>query len=233
LEDSSNYLSLSDDQWPEDMRRWTNSPKKQASKGGSRDHKHREPIKPSTTARNPNPGIDITLRNLHHEVCSALRMFQALVQCFEHETKSLQSWAEEHTLDTVWRNKVKEQCRDKRERARFEGAAARLAGSRAALKNAIKLAKALRETWDDRHGIELQIWTAKKALVCAEWIVGLAERAASERLACRQLVTELEEARELLDSRRHPWICKSSPVCHLCQGPRTLEGGRAMTEHMA
>jgi len=89
--------------------------------------------------------------------------------------------------------------------------AVRISGNRAAVEGPIKTAKALKEVWDDKHAIERQVRTAKKAIVFCDGIINLAERASSERLACKQLVAELEEARCLLDRRKHPWICKSTP----------------------
>jgi hypothetical protein len=208
-------LSLSDDQTSEDMH-WTRSPKsskKQGSKGSSgrcSEIKHPGSKKPSPASRNQNPGIDVALRNLTHEVNASIKTFQAFVQCFEADVESLRDWAEDDTLDTVWRNKVKDKCREKCDREKFEGAAGRIVDARAAIKGAVKNAKALKESWHDRYEIERQMRTAKKTLLYCDGIIDLAERAASERLACKQLLAELEEARSLLDPRKHPWICKST-----------------------
>ena len=162
------------------------------------------------TSRNQNPGIDVALRSLTHEVNASIKVFQAFVQCFEVDVESLRDWAEDDTLDTVWRNKVKDKCREKRDRERFDGAAGRIVDARAAIKSAVKNAKALKEACHDRYEIERQIRTAKKSLLYCDGIIDLAERAASERLACKQLVSELEEARCLLDRKKNPWICKSA-----------------------
>ncbi|KAK4242642.1 hypothetical protein C8A03DRAFT_29066 [Achaetomium macrosporum] len=200
-------LSSSDGQL-EDMPYWTGSPKKHAHRGSNRDsdNKPREPKKSLFTPRNENPGIDVALRNLHHEVSTSLKMFQAFVQCFESQVEPLQDWAEDYTLDTVWRNKVKDQFREKRDRVKFEGVAARILDNRATVKNAVRNAKALKEACDDKYRMEREIRTAKKALLYCDGIIDLADRAASERLACKQLVTELEEVRCLLERKKHPWI---------------------------
>ncbi|KAK3310212.1 uncharacterized protein B0T15DRAFT_517756 [Chaetomium strumarium] len=202
-------LSLSEDQ-PEDMPYWTGSPKRHAHRGSPRgsDHNPRERKKPLGMPRKENPGIDVALRNLHHEVSTSLKMFQAFVQCFESQVKPLQDWAEDYTLDTVWRNKVKDQFRGKRDRGKFEGAAARFLDNRTTIKNAVRNAKSLNEACDDKYKIEREIRTAKKALLYCDGIIDLAERSPSERLACKQLVTELEEVKCLLERRKHPWICK-------------------------
>jgi hypothetical protein len=211
-------LSLSDDQTSDGMPHGTRSPKspkKHASKSGSgrsSETKHPGMKKPWAASRNQNPGIDTALRSLTHEVNTSTKTFQAFVQCFEADVESLQDWAEDDTLDTVWRNKVKDKCREKRDRERFEGAAGRIVDARAAIKSAVKNAKALKESWHDRYEIERQIRTAKKTLLYCDGIIELAERAASERLACKQLVSELEEVRCLLDRKKHPWICKSTSL---------------------
>ncbi|KAK4154746.1 hypothetical protein C8A00DRAFT_42552 [Chaetomidium leptoderma] len=204
-------LSLSDDQGPEDMPHWTRSSKKHSS-SGSRSRgpsgQHREHKKPlATPPKNQNPGIDVALRNLDHEVRASLNMFRAIVQCFDVDIEPLRAWAEDYTLDTVWRNKVKDKVREKRDRERLEGVAGRIIDCRAAAKGAVKNAKALKETWGgDRYKIERQIRTAKKAILYCDGVIDLAERAASERLACKQLVLELEETKCLLDQNKHPWI---------------------------
>ncbi|KAK4039834.1 hypothetical protein C8A01DRAFT_16219 [Parachaetomium inaequale] len=209
-------LSLSDDdqRTAEDMPHWTRPLRRQGPRGGSSrgvENKHHNLKKtPLATARDLSPGIDVALRNLNHEVGASLKMLQALVHCFEVDVEPLRGWAEEYTLDTVWRNKVKEKFREKRDRGRFEGVAARISGNRTTVKGAIKNAKALKEAWEDRHTIERQIRTAKKAIVFCDGIIELAERTATERLACKQLIVELEEARCLLDRKKHPWICKST-----------------------
>jgi hypothetical protein len=199
-------LSLSDDQTPEDMPHWTGSPKR-SCRSDSRTHDPKKPL--GTLSRNQNPGIDVALRNLNHEVGGSLKMLQAFVQTFEAETEPLQDWATEYTLDTIWRNKVKDKCRQKRDKERFEGMTARIADSRATVKAAVKNAKIVKDLWDDRYKIEEQIRAAKKALLYADSIIGLAERATNERVACKQLLFELEETRCLLDRKKHPWICKS------------------------
>jgi hypothetical protein len=210
-------LSLSDDdqRTAEDMPYWTRPLKKRGPKAGSSrglESKHHKFLKkPLATPKDHlSLGIDVALRNLNHEVSASLKMLQALVHCFEIDVEPLRGWAEEYTLDTVWRNKVKEKFREKRDRERFEGVAARISGNRATVKGAVKNAKALKEAWEDRHTIERQIRTAKKAIVFCDGIIELAERAATERLACKQLIVELEEARCLLDRKKHPWICKSN-----------------------
>jgi hypothetical protein len=210
-------LSLSDYQTSEDMPYWTRSlqsPQKQYSKGSSgrsSETKHQELKRPLAASRNnQNPGIDIALRSLTHEVNTSTKTFQEFVQCFEADVESLRAWAEDDTLDTVWRNKVKDKCREKCDRERFESAAGRIVDARAAIKIAVKNAKALKELWHDKYDIERQMRTAKKTLLYCDGIIELAERAASERLACKQLVSELEEVRCLLDRKKHPWICKST-----------------------
>ncbi|KAK4105732.1 hypothetical protein N658DRAFT_131085 [Parathielavia hyrcaniae] len=197
-------LSLSDGEDPRDMPPWTSS----AKKGRRPETKLHDLKKPSQTlSRNQNPGIDIALRNLNHEVGASLKTFRAFVQCFEAEIEPLRGWAEAYTLDTVWRNKVKDKCRrHKRDKERFEDVTGRIGDCRVALKGAVKNAKILKELWDDKYKIEDQIRAAKKALLYADSIIDLAERASSERVACKQLVFELEEARCLLDGEKHPWI---------------------------
>ncbi|KAL2180245.1 uncharacterized protein P884DRAFT_255263 [Thermothelomyces heterothallicus CBS 202.75] len=216
-------LSLSDDNPSEHMPCWVKDRKPNLRVSGIHDpaNKQRDLKAP------PAPqclGIDATLRNLHHEVSSSLKMLQALVQCFEADVEALRPWAEESTLDTVWRNKVKKVFRGKRDKARFEGVAARVSASRAAIKGAVRTVKTLKAAWEDRHTVEGQIRTAKKAIVFCDGIVDLAERAASERAACRQLVTELEETICLLDRRKHPWICKSS-LLNTCPPNLTASAG--------
>ncbi len=219
-------LSLSDDhdhdhdpEEEEAMPAWKGSPsKKHGSRrdpggggGGGKNRELQTPLLATAAPRNRNPGIDTALRNLDHEVGGSLKTFQALVEYFEAQVEPLQGWAEGYTLDTVWRNMVLDKARRRGDRERFEGLAARLLGTRAAAKEAVKNAKAIKETCDDKHKyrMERQIRTAKKAVIYLDGIIDLVERAASERLACKQLVFELEEARCLLDREKHPWICKT------------------------
>ncbi|SPQ18049.1 203cb86d-28ea-4531-9ddc-6e77ffb4f0e6 [Thermothielavioides terrestris] len=225
-------LSLSEDQAPERMPRWTSSPKKHTSRGSDRDtgDKYRESEKLLASPRNQNPGIDIALRNLDHEAGASLRVFRAFVQCFEREIESLQDWAEDYTLDTVWRNKIRNICRDRGEREKFRAAASRIASCREAVKEAVKNAKALREVWDDKFKLERQVRTAKKALLNSEWVINLAERAASERLACKQLVIELGEMRCLLEPSKHPWIYAISRQAVTGRARNPSERPRAQTD---
>lgn len=204
-------LSLSDDLHSGDMPHRRASIKNQAPKGSSRsrDSKHRS-TKQLAAQRNHNHGIDVALRNLDHEVNTSLRMFQAFIQDFEDQIEPLQEWADEFTLDTVWRNKVKTKLRENRDRERLEGVPERVLACRVSLKEAIVEAKTVKAAWEDRYKIESQIRTAKKAVLYCDGIIDLAEMAASERQACKQLVLELDEARGLLDRKRHPWICKST-----------------------
>ncbi|KAH6853617.1 hypothetical protein B0I37DRAFT_11253 [Chaetomium sp. MPI-CAGE-AT-0009] len=207
-------LGWSDDQCTEDMFFWAKSSRKQGLRDGNHrglKTKYQKPNRPPVVPRARTPAIDVALRNLDHELNASLKVVWALVQCFEVDIEPLRGWAEDLTLDMVWRNKVKEKFfREKRDRRRFEGMAARISDSKTVVKNAVKDARALKEAWEDKHTLERQILTANKAIVFCDGIVGLAGRAATERLACKQLVVELEEARSLLDRKRHPWICKST-----------------------
>ncbi len=210
-------LSLSDDPYPEKtmVSPWSGFSKKpRGYRSRSPGSNHHESKKPSATPPMPqNPGIDTALRNLDYEVRNSLKIFQALVQCFEVQIEPLRDWAEGYTLDTVWRNMVTEKGRRQRDRERFEGVAARLLGTRVTVKEAVKNAKALKDACHDKYKLERQIRTAKKAILYANGIIDLVERAASERLACKQLVFELEEASCLLDRKKHPWICKFVSRC--------------------
>ncbi|KAK4136540.1 hypothetical protein BT67DRAFT_374151 [Trichocladium antarcticum] len=207
-------LSLSDGPGPRDMPLRCGSSKDHMYKGGiwSPDGRHHKPKKHVPATRHPNPGIDVALRNLDHDVRTSLRISQAFVQDFDTQIKPLQEWAEDYTLDTIWRNIVRNKCRDKRDGERFGGMPERILRSRVSIKEAIGKAKTFKTTWDDQHGIERQIRTGKKALLYCDGIIDLAGRAGSERLACKQLVLELNEARCLLDRKRHPWICESTSV---------------------
>ncbi len=211
-------LSLSDYQDPEEamVPLWSGLSKKprgyRTRNPGSNHHESKKSS--ATLPMHYNPGIDTALRNLDYEVSSSLKMFQALVQCFEVQIEPLRGWAEGYTLDTVWRNMVIAKGRRQRDREKFDGVTARLLGTRATVKEAVKNAKALKETCHDKYKMECQIRTAKKAILYANGIINLVERAASERLACKQLVFELEEASCLLDRKKHPWICKSAAVEH-------------------
>ncbi|KAH6634262.1 hypothetical protein B0J18DRAFT_415677 [Chaetomium sp. MPI-SDFR-AT-0129] len=152
-------------------------------------------------------GIDAALRNLHHEVTASLNMFHTFVQCFEADVEPLKGWADEHTLGTIWRNKIRNQFfGDKRERARFHGVATRIMSIRLALKGAAKDTKALLRVWENKYAAERQLRTAKKAVVFCDGLIDLAGRTASERQACKQLLIELEDTKCLLDRRKHPWI---------------------------
>jgi hypothetical protein len=196
-------LSLSDDQDQDEMRYWTASPKKPDPRVNG---KHSPGRKHHELKRSQHPGIDVALRNLNDELRTSLKAFRELVQGFEAEIEPLRAWAEDYTLDTVWRNKVLV-CQ-KRDRERFEGVVTRISSARETVKGAMKNAKGLKETWEDKYKMERQIRTARKAVLYSDGIIGLAERAATERLACKQLVLELEEAVCLLDQKRHPWICE-------------------------
>ncbi|KAH6650907.1 hypothetical protein F5144DRAFT_598324 [Chaetomium tenue] len=171
-----------------------------------------------------NSTIEIALRSLRHELNASLKVFQALVQCFEADIEPIQSWAEDFTLDTVWKNKVKKFFREQQDKRGCERMTARISYSRAAVKDAIKNAKALKEASGGKHNLERQILTAKKAVAFCDGIVGLAERAASERLACKQLVVELEEARSLLDRKKHPWIYGEEQVEQHAGDMKNLNG---------
>ncbi|GAB1310291.1 hypothetical protein MFIFM68171_00501 [Madurella fahalii] len=192
------------------------------SRSRSRDRngrRHRELKRHSITPRNENPGIDLALRNLSQEVNTSLAMFKALVQGFERQIEPLQDWAEDYTLDTIWKNKIRDQFRHKRERERFEGVVMRISGGRESVKDCITKAKALEATWDDRYKIEGQIRTARKALLYCDGIIDLAERAASERMACKQLVIELQDTKCLLGRKKHPWIYDQDSVGEQDVGP--------------
>lgn len=187
------------------------SPKKYTSEGRSRNglRKHHGPKPPPLASpTNQNPGIDVALRNLNHEARISLGMYQVLFRDFEGQIEQLQDWADDYTLDTVWRNKIKDQYREKRNKERVEGVTIRILACRMSIKDAIAKAKVLKAAWDDQYRIEQQIRTAKKALLYCDGIINLAERATSERLACKLLLTELEETQGLLDGRKHPWICE-------------------------
>lgn len=223
---SLDSLSLSDDECTEDMFLWTKSSRNQGSRDSHRRGQKGEYQGTNRTfvvPRSQGPAIDTALRSLRHELSASLKIFQPLVQCFEADIEPLRDWAEELTLDTVWKNKAKKFFREKRDRRRYEGMATRISRSRATVKDAIKDAKVFKETWD-KHNLERQILTAKKAIVFCDGIVGLAERAASDRRACKQLVVELEEARSLLDRKKHPWICESAPAT--IQAPATPRTSR-------
>ncbi|KAJ4297036.1 hypothetical protein N0V88_003952 [Collariella sp. IMI 366227] len=204
--------SLSSDPGADIMPRWSTSTKKGSPRGGksSRGSEANKLKKPLTNPRNQNPGIDVALRSLNHEVVASLRIYQTVLRTFEGLVQALQDWAEDYTLDTIWRNMVRDKLRDKREKEFFESVATRVLASRASVKDAIKASRGIKETWDDVYDIEQQVRTAKKAVLFCDGIISLAERAARERLACKQLVVELEEAKSLLSRKRHSWIYAKS-----------------------
>lgn len=208
---------LSDDGQPTDnMPCWTRTARDYTTRPARHrgpDSKHHETKKAADAPGYQTLGIDAVLRNLHHEITASLNMFHTFVQCFEADVEPLKGWAEEHTLDTIWRNKIKNQfLGNTRERARFHGVATRILAIRLALKGASKDTKALLRVWENKYVAERQLRTAKKAVVFCDGLIDLAERMASERQACKQLLIELEDTKCLLDRRKHPWICRLAGV---------------------
>lgn len=186
------------------MQYWNGSSGEQSPKAGSDGEHQKRKKPPATSPKNQNPGIDIALRNLSREVGTSPQVFQALLECFEAQVEPLQDWAEDYMLGTVWRIKDMDNIRLKHDRESFESVAAQTLGIRSMLKEAVNKARTLKETWDNKFMIEGQTRIAKEAIIYAGGIIDLAERAATERLACKQLVFELEETRCLLDRDKHP-----------------------------
>lgn len=135
---------------------------------------------PRPQPRSQNPGIDIDLRSPSHEVGTSLEVFQALLECFEAQVGPLQDWAEDYTLDAVWRNKAMDKIRHKRDRESFESVAAQILGIRSMLKEAVNKAIAVKETWDDKSMIE---WRKKQSSTRAASSTSLRERQLSDWLA--------------------------------------------------
>lgn len=166
-------------------------------------HRSGEHLEP----RNQNPGIDIALRDLRHEASKSVNVYEDLVCGFEEQTEALKDWAEESTLDMAWKNKV-DKLRSENEASQFAGVIERIASRQESVKSAMERAKQFISSWDERHEIELQIRTAKKAVLYCDGMVDLAKRAAEDRRACGYLVQELKDVKNLLTRKRHPWICK-------------------------
>ncbi|KAK3382942.1 hypothetical protein B0T24DRAFT_498790, partial [Lasiosphaeria ovina] len=174
-------------------------------------------------------GIDVALRNLSQELASSLRMYQGFVQGFRAQTELLRAWADETTLDIIWQNKIQQQQQQherrsgngdedqqqQHQRERFEGVVARVETCRACVEEAVHRGKSAVMASSiggsrNRQTVMAQVRAGRKALVYCEGIVELASKAANEWLACKYLVGEMEEARALLDRKKHPWICESS-----------------------
>ncbi|KAK0618011.1 hypothetical protein B0T17DRAFT_495927 [Bombardia bombarda] len=190
-----------------------------------KDDNNKQPNKSSTIKKTPNPiykyqypGIDIALRNLNQELSSSLVLYQALMKDFKGQTELLKDWADDATLDIVWKNKIKDKFSGRRERERIEGLPDRISNCKVPIKDAIIRAQLVKPTSDDlKYIIDLQVRTAKKALIYCGVIIHLAKKAINERVSCRALVKELEEAKELLGPKKHPWICKSACLSSLSE----------------
>lgn len=186
---------------PESPRRSTSSGS-DGTKSRGRKAKH-------TGQRNPNPGIDVALRNLRDEVVGAGKLYQNFVGEFDTQVSAIADWADNYTIDTVWRNKVKAKVRNQEEGERLGGVLERLSSRRKSIVDALANAESVTPAWKDKHKLELQIRTAKKALVYSDGLIELARKALEERVSSRQLIQELNEASSLLEQKRHPWICES------------------------
>jgi len=162
-----------------------------------------------TGQRNPNPGIDVALRNLHEEVAGASQLYQDFVGEFDRQISAIADWADNFTIDTVWRNKVKTKVRNHEEGDKLGGVVERLSSRRKSIADALANAESVTPAWKDKHKLELQIRTAKKALVYSDVLLELAQKALDERVSSRQLIQELDETSSLLKQKRHPWICES------------------------
>ncbi|KAK1755005.1 hypothetical protein QBC47DRAFT_413917 [Echria macrotheca] len=156
--------------------------------------------------RKPNPGIDVALRNLNDEVSSTRRLYKAVVDEFELQISELVDWADGDTLEEVWKNKFKHKSRDRREGEKLGGVCDRLCNCRASIQDAIAKAQNVKALWKDKHELEAQIRTAKKAVVYCDGLIDLATKSAIERKASRQLIQELAETNDLLQRKKYPWI---------------------------
>ncbi|KAL1842546.1 hypothetical protein VTJ49DRAFT_5022 [Mycothermus thermophilus] len=172
--------------------------KNQKSSAGS-DKTHQESKKQPIGPRNQNPGIDVALRAFYHEIDPLVNLLQKTLNSFRDDTEKLRKWAEQDTLNTVWRNKIDYTCRNKTHKQLLEGAPGRFAAVKAYIKQALKQAKLLKETWDDRHDMERQVWVAKRMLQWCGQIIDLAQRVANEFPVCKELIWELQDVRDNME----------------------------------
>lgn len=159
--------------------------------------------------RGLSAGIDLALLALSEEVRCSARFYRDFYQDFEQQTAGLKEWVEDSTLDILWKDRVKYKFHARGESERLRSMVDRVRRCQEAVKDAIESTGGGRSSATDaKYQMEHQVHTAKKALVYCEVLAELIERAAEERIACKYLVSELEEARNLLNRKRHPWICK-------------------------
>ncbi|KAK3695062.1 hypothetical protein B0T22DRAFT_533994 [Podospora appendiculata] len=162
---------------------------------GVEGHRFAKSVKNGSAQNNKNLCLDVALRNLNQAVSASLKTYQAFLEGLESQTKLLEDWAEEFTLGTIWRSKARNKLRGKRDKEIFDAVAERISNCKAGIVDAVPGAQRISPPpVDDKYRLDRLIRTAKKALLCCDVIIPLAGRAVNERIACLQLVHELEEA---------------------------------------
>lgn len=158
------------------------------------------PLTPVASLSSSPIALESALREMHHTMTHALAVWKPYLSAYGDHTANVDSFAEPATRDALWRDMLDAKLRDANERRRYDGAADRL-------REGLRQVRAeLRETHDTGAGGESErrrercVRVARKAVVACEGIVALAGRAAGDRMACKDLVEEMEETARMLRS---------------------------------
>lgn len=159
----------------------------------------------STATQRPDMVVELALHGLHKALCSALVLFQSYSVSFDGRVQQLAGWADDSSLDLLWRNMVADMFRKKGEMEKFNDAGEKISASLEAVRQAAKGEHATK-TYKQHHSLERRLRAAHKAVAHCEAIVKLAERVENERMAGKFVIEEIMDAVAMLDPKTHPQL---------------------------
>lgn len=166
--------------------------KDHGSGGIWRDHAHIHTKRPSGIS------LDFALQQLHHQLTEAHKLYNGYVEQHNADISNAKSYADQSSLNRLWCDLVESKFKDPKQRHKFDSMAGKIAqGIQHAMEAVACGFRA--ETEEVQYNFERRARLVRKLGLSCDEIIRLAKKSARHRLACKDMVEEIELAKAMLD----------------------------------
>lgn len=161
------------------------------------------PHLPSPKANRPSTGsipLDLALRDMHHTLTSAYSLFTSYESAYDGIAGHIVNIAEDHILDSMWQQMVRDQFSREPDRREFDAARDGLKSRSDAVESAVDGGAG------GGYDFERRQRAARKVVAHMNEIMSLVSRARKERMGCKFLVEEVSELVSMLDPKDHEML---------------------------
>lgn len=148
----------------------------------------------SSKGRSSGISFDFALQQLHHQLAEAEKIFKDCLEQHDQDTGGAKKYADESTLNWLWRDLLNDKFKDKNVKQHFDGLASEIRRTMGVVRDAQPVCRRKIAAGKEADGSERDARAVRKLQLACNEVTELIPKSTRQAGTCRELLSEIAEA---------------------------------------